>query len=485
MAFLLLPAKFTRGEFFCPDTETTLQNDLNTAASNSEDDTIQIVQGTYYGNFSYVSSNHKSITIKGGYLKVGSFCMPPQLSPSASKTILDGGGNGVVLDIRNNSGGGVAVARLTIRNGKGYSATGGGVYAYSQSLDQPGMVELANNIIEDNKGNGAVVRNHSVNGDSNVVIFTENIVRNNTKTSIGGGVRVTSSANSGRSGAIGIIGNTFNNNESYRGGGIEVSSDGPAGTAQIFIDNNTILGNKAGTLGGGGIHIISDTDSSDFGTIDLTNNIIAENTAVGPGGGVLTTFNSASGSGNVIITHNTVTSNYSEDSGGGIVLNGEKFFMVNNNILWGNSDFSGGGDIIIPIGKGFGKHNDYNEMVGIWFEEANNINVYPYFIGNGNYHLQPSSPCRDKGSKDVPLPAKDIDGDDRVLFAAPDLGADEITEPYFSWPMFLPAIINKSQHDKNNEYLRQNQNPNSQEQEDNPKNTIQQTSLTPQKTENT
>jgi hypothetical protein len=442
---LFLPAGFAWGEFFCPDSETALQNDLNTAASNSEDDTIQIVQGTYYGNFSYVSSKHKSITIKGGYLKVGSFCMPPPFPPSATKTILDGGGNELVLDVTNNSGGGVAVTRLTIRNGKGLTAKGGGVYAYSQAFDQPGIVEIANSIIEDNQGKGAVVKNHSTSGNSNVIFFTGNIVRNNTSTNAGGGAYVASSANSGKSGIIGVIGNTITNNEASRGGGIEVFSDGPTGTAQIFVDDNTILGNMAVTSGGGGIHIISETASSDFGTIDITNNIIAENSAAGPGGGVLTDFTSTSGTGNITVTHNTISNNSSEDTGGGIVLNNEKFFMVHNNILWGNSDSSGGGDIVIPLGKGFGKHNDYNELVGVWFEESNNINVSPYFIGNGDYHLQPSSPCRDKGSQSVPLPVKDIDGDNRVLFEGPDLGADEITQPYFPWSMFLPAIIDRPQ----------------------------------------
>ena len=442
LSFLFVPGTLARGEtFHCVDSEVALQNALNDAASNSTDDTINIVQGTYYGTFSYVSSKGDGITIKGGFLKVGPLCLPPQRAPSPSLTILDGQENGPVLDISNNPPGGeVTVSRLTIRNGKGFTAKGAGVYLYSQASAQPGMVELANCIIEDNNGKGAVVKNHSTGGDSNLVLFTENIVRNNRTNSAGGGAYVASSANTGKSGTIGVIGNTFSNNEGGRGGGIEVSSDGPAATAQIFIDDNFIVGNKASSGGGGGIHVISETASSNFGTVDITNNIIAENSATGPGGGILTTLTSTSPTGDIDLTHNTVTMNHSNDTGGGVVLNGEKFFMVHNNIIWGNTDSSGGNDIVIPLGKGFAQNNNYGELDGVWFEESNTINVYPHFIGHGDYHLQISSPCRDRGSKSVPLPIYDIDGDDRQLFAAPDLGADEITEPYFSWPMFIPTI---------------------------------------------
>jgi hypothetical protein len=446
LALFFLSSSFAHGKFFCPDSETALQNDLNTAASNTEDDTIQIVEGIYYGTFSYVSSKGDSITIKGGFLKIGSSCLPSRSASPASKTILDGQGSGPVLDISNNSGGNVAVTGLTIRNGAGFSAKGGGVHLYSQASGQPGKVELANSIIEDNTIKGAVVRNHSTDGDSNMVLFTENIVHRNSGNSAGGGAYVASSANSGKSGAIAIIGNTFTGNDGGRGGAIVVNSDGPAATAQIFVDDNFIIGNKSLSGGGGGIHIVSETASSNFGVINITNNIIAENSTTGSGGGILTTLTSTSPTGNITLTHNTVTANHSDVSGGGVVLNGEKFFMVYNNIIWGNSDPStGGGDVVIPLGKGFAKNNNYKDLVGVWFEESKSINVYPSFIGNGDYHLQPSSPCRDKGSKDVPLPSKDIDGDNRTLFAAPDLGADEITEPYFSWPMFLPGIVNRSQ----------------------------------------
>jgi len=54
------------GETFCVSDESELQSALTTAASNGEDDTIQIVQGTYEGNFVYASQEARNLTMQGG-----------------------------------------------------------------------------------------------------------------------------------------------------------------------------------------------------------------------------------------------------------------------------------------------------------------------------------------------------------------------------------------------------------------------------------
>ncbi|MDQ1240632.1 MAG: hypothetical protein QG577_2818, partial [Thermodesulfobacteriota bacterium] len=65
--WLFLIPTFSSGANFCVTTGTELQTALTTAASNGEDDTIKIVQGTYTGNFVYAFSEANNLTVEGGY----------------------------------------------------------------------------------------------------------------------------------------------------------------------------------------------------------------------------------------------------------------------------------------------------------------------------------------------------------------------------------------------------------------------------------
>jgi hypothetical protein len=61
---------------------------------------------------------------------------------------------------------------------------------------------------------------------------------------------------------------------------------------------------------------------------------------------------------------------------------------------------------------------------------VNNIDIDPQFVGSGDYHLQPSSPCIDAGNNSAPgLPDADFEGDDRIINGgtsdAVDIGVDE------------------------------------------------------------
>ena len=64
-----------------------------------------------------------------------------------------------------------------------------------------------------------------------------------------------------------------------------------------------------------------------------------------------------------------------------------------------------------------------------------NINADPRFVGGGNYRLQSSSPCLNRGRADASgLPATDLDGAPRILGGAPDMGAYELWLPsYGQW----------------------------------------------------
>ena len=53
------------GAEFCVNNATDLQSALTIAASNSADDTIKVVQGTYTGNFTYTSGGEPQYHFTG------------------------------------------------------------------------------------------------------------------------------------------------------------------------------------------------------------------------------------------------------------------------------------------------------------------------------------------------------------------------------------------------------------------------------------
>ena len=63
---LLGMAKPALAEVVCVDTAVGLQNALTTAASNAQDNEVQIVQGTYVGNFFYASTQANRLSVLGG-----------------------------------------------------------------------------------------------------------------------------------------------------------------------------------------------------------------------------------------------------------------------------------------------------------------------------------------------------------------------------------------------------------------------------------
>ena len=89
---LLGMAKPALAEVVCVDTAVGLQNALTTAASNAQDNEVQIVQGTYVGNFVYASTQANWLRVLGGYT-VG--CAGRTLDPA--NTRLDGNQTNRVL----------------------------------------------------------------------------------------------------------------------------------------------------------------------------------------------------------------------------------------------------------------------------------------------------------------------------------------------------------------------------------------------------
>ena len=109
---LLLPV-YSHADNFCVSDATGLQTALTTASGNGEDDTIQIVQGTYVGSFIYASTEAFSLTVEGGY--TGS-CASRVVDPA--NTVLDANETGSVLVFSTpDTNANLEVDGLTLQNG--------------------------------------------------------------------------------------------------------------------------------------------------------------------------------------------------------------------------------------------------------------------------------------------------------------------------------------------------------------------------------
>jgi len=382
VAFLASLAGISWGAVFCVSTPTELQNALDVAAINGEDDIIKVCQGTYNGNFYFYSSEGYSITLLGGYTLN---CADRVVNPSY--TVLDGGGSGRVLDLDNSNGGDILIEGFTIQNGDG-NYYGVGVRACSYSdIRAAGDVTLIKNII---KGNTSYI-----------------IIKGNTSyvNVCGGGVFARSGSDSDP-------------------------------TGNVTLTNNTITGNTSGGWAGG-VYACTYSETGIAGDVILTNNIITGNTAYDYGGGVDVITNSASGTaGNIILTNNTITENIANSRGGGLSIYqpADRNSYVYNNIIWGNTAPEGGDIYFSPWGPGIpnGYNNDYSDMYGSWTNYGNNINEDPLFVGGDNCQLQDISPCIDAGDNFAPeLPEFDFVGSLRIIdgdgdaTAVVDMGAYE------------------------------------------------------------
>jgi parallel beta-helix repeat protein len=202
-------------------------------------------------------------------------------------------------------------------------------------------------------------------------------------------------------------------------GGVYAESSSASTGGTVILTNNIITGNTASDYGGGGVYAYSSG-----GAVIITNNTITGNTAGNYGAGGV--YALGANFGTVTLTNNTITGNTAgNDSGGGTQIIGNIIYCYNN-IIWGNTAPTGGDVYLNASGVAEGYNNDYANMAGSWTSSDGNISTDPLFVGGGDYHLSPNSPCIDRGLNSAPgIPATDFEGDPRVIGSAPDMGADE------------------------------------------------------------
>ena len=385
-AFLFCIVLGAKAKTFCVSTTGELHAALTEAETNGESDWIKVVKGTYSGPFWYSSTEYNSIVLRGGYTPS---CTARVLDPL--KTVLDAGGIGNVLVIRQFGGASAHIEGFTIQNG----GTSGLTVAVRNMTGIPVQhIHVFNNIVRGNKGEYgiSVYSGHNSTEQPNYVRLKANIISGNRGDSVGG-VRVTAAW-----------------------------GQGPG--SFVHLADNIIVGNASSTYGGGAY-----IDLSQYADVWFSNNTIADNRVL----------ESGSYAGGVYIN------NFGTDNRLGFY----------NNIIRGNFSASGVADIKFSDStpERTGYYNNYSEISGTWTSSSRNINVDSLFVnrgywndngtpGNdlddfwvdGDFHLSKESPCIDEGYNGSPFvyPQNfDFEGDPRIVDGdnngseVVDIGADE------------------------------------------------------------
>ena len=329
LLLLFLTPTFSFAATFCVSNATELQTALTTAQSNGEDDTIQVVQGTYNGNFTYAATEANNLAIEGGYT---SGCASRVVDPA--NTVLDGGGVDNVLALVIQTGAAdFSVEGLTIQNGSASTVeNGGGVY-----IKNNGATTLNRNIFSNNSSPGGYGGGLYNSGRGTL---TDNTFTGNTAGGSGGGALGGSKHN--------LTNNIFSENTAYlNAGGCWFASDST-------LTNNTFTGNTATTRNGGGAYV-------NKGTL-IGNTFIGNKATSGAGGGAYASFNStlkdnifelnsasygggASLGNGCSVTDNLFSSNIAtEGDGGGAYVNHST--LSNNSFIWNTAKRHGGGAFV-------------------------------------------------------------------------------------------------------------------------------------------
>jgi parallel beta-helix repeat protein len=300
--------------------------------------------------------------------------------------------------------------------------SGGGIYCSNNSHVKINSCRIEHNQAE--SGGGVFIRDHS-----NTVIRNSTISQNYASL-IGGGILTTET------------------------------------TTEII---NTVICNNACTRGGGGIAFRNNTNDNPSTMINCL--IIANSTeGIGAhaGGGILCEVSSP------VINNCTIVGNWSGTHGGGIQSDSWASPIISNCILWANESSEGqqisisaviaygnlsveysdvqGGQNAVYVGTGcelhWGNGNiDVDPLFvdpGYW--DSNNTPTDPnddYWV-DGDYRLQPKSPCIDVGDNSVVEPnSTDFDGDERIINGIVDMGAYEALLPIEAEVHIVPRVINR------------------------------------------
>lgn len=398
--FLANPARLLAKNYFvtlnsdndCSDDNCGLQAALTEAASNGQDDTIQISAGVF--EISGVPLNHKNF------------------EPSSSETfLLEMIGAGPAETILKAKGDVLGAAILWIGNLRDFKIENVG-FEDGESFGLPGLLVEGGSSVQINhcsfshNAGGAIIRN----GPDEVTVTGCAFNHNNGQDF--GGLAITG----GAAGRVFVGSSTFYDNSSTTlSGGADVNAfesfevvnnifwgninlgatlttqEGNEGSILVKVANNTFFKNQSSINGDvcGGVLIRL---FSDLSVAEVANNIIQD--SISPSGATVNDF-----------CFDAAFADFHNDGKGGLVK------LLNNN---------------------FGKLKTFCFECSAQKEESGSINKNPLFLdpNNGDFHLQTTSPCVNAGISDTSfvLPELDLDGNPRIFGSAPDMGAFELQE---------------------------------------------------------
>ncbi len=426
--FLLL-ALFSAAQAgnFTVNNTTQFQTALNTAAANGENDTINVLAGTYNVNptLTYSSNENYFILIRG----VGS-------------PVFDGGNSRRILQITSMAGSGdVFLEGIIIQHGQ--ADYGGGLNILTQAAD----ISLKNCTVNDNTAGFVAGGANLFATTGNITVTNCSFSRNSSPNTSGypygnaGGLFVQTD---GAGTVIKMTGCTFVQNTAQRdaagamlyplGSGSTVIAEfntftsntakeagggcwirGPGGNTTVRYGNNTLTGNSSSVGGNGGgtyMQIAS-------GTIDIFDNIHTGNNASWQGGGLWIEHSG----GTLNILRNRFTNNTSGESGGGAnVFLDYGIVKLDHNVFSKNRTTGPGGGLNLSTTTGradiFNNTFYFNTAV-----DGGDVNLYfdnssstCYFYNNILYNSS--------------LPALSYSGQQTVIAAYSDIKGG-IGQPWF------------------------------------------------------
>jgi parallel beta-helix repeat protein/predicted outer membrane repeat protein len=371
----------------------TIQTGIDAASSA---DTVLVADGTYMG------TGNKDLDFGGKAIAVRSENGP-------DNCIIDCENDGRGFYFNHNETALSVVEGFTITNGHDDDKGGGGMYMQNAS---PVIIDC---IFSGNSASygGAIrctsssptIANCTISGNQasygggigcwsqSSPTITNCTISDNTATEAWGGGIILSASSPDITDCI------IRDNTAVQSGGIECT-DGSSPT----ISACTIKGNQAQF--GGGIRCYRGAAPT------ITNCIITGNTASGIGGGIV-----CQDYAKPFFVNCTIADNEAGSYGGGIVCHGYPSWpTLTNCILWGDTPDEIASNTATVT---------YCDVQG-GYTGVGNIDVDPLFVGGGDCHLTPDSPCIDAGTNGAPwLPPEDKDGNPRIVNGIVDMGAYE------------------------------------------------------------
>ncbi len=251
------------------------------------------------------------------------------------------------------------------------------------------------------------------------VVFQDNYLSGNSALRDGGGMYVYQAVAK-------ISGNTFQENSANNAGAIAILD------SSATVSHNLVLGNVA-TEEAGGIWLTNEHADS---TSVISNNIVQGNRVLtGRGGGIC--INDEMPDGSMVsrgtVVNNVVAENEATDYGAGMYVGKNAVATVLNNIFYWNTGSHGiyvfptaSSDLVVSYNDAVLNDTNFGGGPAGGFD-ATNLAVDPQFVdhnhdadyANDDFHLEASSPVRDKGAPDGAYDDTDGSRNDMGAFGGP------------------------------------------------------------------